>query len=384
MRVYDAIELVLHCTAHALKVKLPREIPVPTSSIMANQLAGLDSVKLTGIQITDHELGVGSYASVYEVNYLGLKCAGKKIHELLLRQGGRGITYALRRFEEECRLLSRLRHPNIVQFLGVYTERRVQAPTLIMEFLPTNLSSCIDNHFSQLRPEISYSILRDVALGLNYLHGQSPPIIHRDLSSNNVLLTSNMTAKISDLGVAKMLGLSPLQASRVMFNTKTPGTPAYMPPEAMTDEPAYDTSIDVFSYGVMMIHVFSGQWPIPKGGQIRMERGRMIPVSEAERREAYLRTVGDRHPLVDLILRCIDNDPQRRPHSRVIVHCLSDMVSQNLPSCSNYLEMLQQMHADKDKIKELQQQNTLLRARFGKSTMLNKGIIRNVQLLVSL
>ena len=176
---------------------------------MANQLAGLDSVKLTGIQITDHELGVGSYASVYEVNYLGLKCAGKKIHELLLRQGGGGITYALRRFEEECRLLSRLRHPNIVQFLGVYTERGMQAPILIMEFLPTNLSSCIDNHFSQLRPEISYSILRDVALGLNYLHGQSPTIIHRDLSSNNVLLTSNMTAKILILALPKCLA-SPL------------------------------------------------------------------------------------------------------------------------------------------------------------------------------
>ena len=246
----------------------------------------LDSFTLTDIQITDHELGVGSYASVYEVNYLGLKCAGKKIHELLLKQGGRGNT--LRQFEEECRLLSRLRHPNIVQFLGVYTERVMQTPILIMEFLPTNLSSCIDNHFSQLRPEINYSILHDVALGLNYLHGQSPPIIHQDLSSNNVLLTFNMTAKISDLGIAKMLGLSPLQASRVMINTKTPGTPAYMPPEAMTDEPAYDTSIDVFSYGVMMIHVFSGQWPIPKASQICMERGRMIPVSEAERREAYL------------------------------------------------------------------------------------------------
>ena len=323
-------------------------IPLVVDRQMVKETVGLDAFKLTDIQIMDHELGVGSYASVYEVNYLGLKCAGKKIHELLLRQGGCGITYALRRFEEECRLLSRLRHPNIVQFLGVYTEQGMQAPILIMEFLPTNLSSCIDNHFPQLRPEISYSILRDVALGLNYLHGQMPPIIHRDLSSNNVLLTSNMTAKISDLGVAKMLGLSPLQASCLAFNTKTPGTPAYMPPEAMTDEPAYDTSIDVFSYGVMMIHVFSGQWPVPKGGQIRMEHGRMIPVSEAERREGYLRAVGERHPLVDLILSCIDNDPQRRPHSRDIVLRLLDVVSQN-PLSLNMLEMLQQIDTSEEK-----------------------------------
>ena len=325
---------------------------------MANQAVGINSFKLTGIQLTDNELGTGSYASVYEVNYLGLKCAGKKIHELLLRQAGGGITYALRRFEEECRLLSQLRHPNIVQFLGVYTERGNQAPILVMEFLPANLTSCIENQwkedqYTQLPAEISYSILHDVALGLNYLHSQQPPIIHRDLSSNNVLLTANMTAKISDLGVAKMLDLSPLKVSRMVYNTKTPGTPAYMPPEVMMDSPTYDTSIDVFSYGVMMIHVFSGKWPMPKEGQIRMDRGRMIPVSEAERREVYLQAIGKRHPLLDLIQRCIDNDSERRPHISDIVPRLLDVVVQNPPSFSNRLEILQQMEGEKA---EFQQQ----------------------------
>ena len=303
--------------------------------------SGLDSFKLVGIQLTERELGAGSYASVYEMDYLGLKCAGKKIHALLLRQGG-GATYALRRFEEECRLLSRLRHPNIVQFLGVYYERGMQIPILVMEFLPTNLTSCIEKKEVTF-VQISYSILYDVALGLNYLHSQEPPIIHRDLSSNNVLLTSDMKAKISDLGVAKILNLTPLQVSRMVHNTETPGTPAYMPPEAMIADPIYGTSIDMFSYGVMMIHVFSGKWPEPQCGQIRMEQRRMIPVSEADRRSKYLQEIGAKHPLMDLILRCIDNDSQMRPNASETVLQLADLVARNLPSFANRHEMLKQI-----------------------------------------
>ena len=128
---------------------------------------GLDSYRLTGVRVTDRELGHGSYATVLELEYMGLKCAGKKIHELLLRQGD--TSYTVQRFGEECRLLSQLRHPNIVQFLGIHFQQGVQAPILVMEFLPTNVTSCIDQ-YGILPKEITYSILYDVALGLFYLH----------------------------------------------------------------------------------------------------------------------------------------------------------------------------------------------------------------------
>ena len=266
--------------------------------------AGFDPYKLTGVRVTDRELGHGSYATVLELEYMGLKCAGKKIHELLLEQGD--ASYTVRRFEEECRLLSQVRHPNIVQFLGVYFQQGVQAPILVMEFLPTNLTSCIEQ-YGILPKEISYSILHDVALGLCYLHSQTPPIIHRDLSSSNVLLTPNMTAKISDLGVARIFNkLTPLQVSRM---TQTPGTPAYMPPEVMVANPKYNTSVDTFSYGIMMIHMFSGQWPEPQVGPSRIEGGKLVPVTEAERHEKFFGAIEDGHPLMDLIHRCINNDP---------------------------------------------------------------------------
>ena len=292
--------------------------------------------------MTDRELGHGSYATVLELDYMGLKCAGKKIHELLLKQGD--TSYTLQQFEKECRLLSQVRHPNIVQFLGVHFQKGVPAPILVMEFLPTNLTFCIEQ-YGILPKEVSYSILHDVALGLCYLHSQTPPIIHRDLSSNNVLLTANMTAKISDLGVARILNLTPLQVSRM---TQTPGTPVYMPPEVMIANPKYDTSVDQFSYGIMMIHMFSCRWPEPQVGQTRLECDQLIPVTEAERREVFLQAIGNDHPLMDLILRCINNDPRRRAHASEIVERLSAMKLQFPSSFANRLEMLRQTEHQKE------------------------------------
>ena len=284
--------------------------------------ADFEPYQLLQVQLTDNKLGHGSYATVMEVKYMGLKCAGKVIHEVLLEQGDK--SYTICRFEEECRMLSRIRHPNIVQFLGVYYRDNMKVPILVMEFLPMNLTSCIDKH-GILPAETSYSILRDVALGLCYLHNQSPPIVHRDLSANNVLLTRNMEAKISDLGVARMLNLTPLQASRM---TQTPGTPAYMPPEVMVRNPTYNTSIDEFSYGIMMIHIFSGKWPEPECSQIRMEDGLMIPVTEAGRRESFLKAIGDDHPLMSVILQCIHNDPRQRMPIKDILKKVAEMASQ--------------------------------------------------------
>ena len=97
--------------------------------------------RLTGVRSTDNELGRGSYAVVLELEYRGLKCAGKKLYRILYEQG---IGHAARRYLEECRLLSQARHPNIIQFLGVYFEEGSQFPILVMELLPTNLTSCLE------------------------------------------------------------------------------------------------------------------------------------------------------------------------------------------------------------------------------------------------
>ena len=318
---------------------------------MAVNPQAFEQFTLRQIRITENELGHGSYAVVMELEYRGLKCAGKKLYRVLYETG---IGHAAQRYLEECHLLSQTRHPNIVQFLGVCFEEGSQFPILVMEFLPTNLTSCLER-YGILPDEINFSILHDVSLGLVYLHGQTPVIVHRDLSVNNVLLSTNMTAKISDLGVARILNLTPLQVSRM---TETPGTPAYMPPEVMVADPHYDTSVDVFSFGIMMIHTFTAEWPLPSIGPTRIDPAnpdRLIPVTEAERREHFLRKIPPDHPLMDLIMRCLSNNPQRRPRAAEIVGRMVGVVLEHPPSFENRVEMLQRVSALLTEKRELEE-----------------------------
>ena len=304
---------------------------------MSSSVARIDDYKLSGVQLTNTELGHGSYATVLALDYLGLKCAGKKIHEhLIINEERKNVIH---RFEEECHLLSQIRHPNIVQFLGVFYQSGAVTPVLVMEFLQHTLTTCI-KMYGILPDDINYSILHDIALGINYLHQQIPPILHRDLSSNNILLTPGMNAKISDLGVAKILNLSKIKATCM---TQTPGTLAFMPPEVLVANPKYDASIDVFSYGALIIHVLTGKWPDPQMPQVKYERGKLIPVSEVERREKFLQEIGADHPLMELILRYMNNDSRRRASSQEIVKTLEVLVSQFPPNFENRLEICQHM-----------------------------------------
>lgn len=114
-----------------------------------------------------------------------------------------------------------------------------------------------------------------------------------------------------------------------------------MPPEAMIADPKYDTSIDIFSYGILMIHTLSGQIPVPQIESIRTEGDRLIPVSESEGQESFLEAIGNDHPLMDLILKCIHNNPEMRANAGEIVDRLACMVEQHPISFTNQLDMIE-------------------------------------------
>lgn len=289
----------------------------------AQDIATLREYSLKGLEDTGKELGRGSYAVVCEMSYHGLRCASKKLYPCLYEQR---IGDVIHRFAQECRLLSRVRHPNIVQFLGVHFEKGSIVPALVMEYHPMTLAQRIDMNpqLGAIPDEIVYPMAVDVALGLNYLHSQPSPIVHRDLSANNVLLSKDLTAKISDLGVAKIIHLNPQQLKQKM--TKTPGTPCYMPPEAQEDNPQYGTSVDTFSYGILLIHIFSGEWPFPtKAVKVDPDTEELIALSEAQRRQQNLDKLSPDHPLMNLILRCISNTPTSRPTSAIILQSVKEV-----------------------------------------------------------
>ena len=297
----------------------------------------------------DEVIGHGSYAVVKKLKFRGLECVGKKMHDILyLNATPQQREDMLTRFQGECELLSRLHHPCIVQFMGVYFEEGTPLPVLVMERLHSTLAATIDR-YGVLPDQISYGILCDVSLGLRYLHEHSPPIVHRDLSANNVLLTSDMSGKISDLGVAKMLNLSPAQMTQLV-QTKAPGTPCYMPPEALSSRPKYNTKIDIYSMGVMLIHVFCGEWPFPTDAFQPDPRDpdSLVPVTEVERRAEFLRKIGDDHPLTPLMRRCLSNKSTLRPDA-VQVHIQLSEVKGHLPAMAETrIELTRQLQSSQD------------------------------------
>ena len=208
-----------------------------------------------------------------------------------------------------------LRHPNVIQFLGVYYPtgvggaNTVRLPVMVMEMMADSLTSFVNKH--QMIPiHIKYSIIHDVSLGLCFLHNHDPPIVHRDLSPNNVLLTAHHVAKISDLGVAKVIKAE----SRKMM-TKAPGTVDFMPPEALARSPVYGPPMDVFSFAGIILHTFNQQWPSPSEQvQFYPKTRKRVALSEVERRQQYLdKMIGEAEVLRPLVEECLDDDPAVRP-----------------------------------------------------------------------
>ena len=154
----------------------------------------------------------------------------------------------VRKYLQECQLMSSLRHPNITQFLGLCFLPGTQLPLLVMELLETNLEDLLE-HMPNLPLSLKRSVLENVASGLLYLHERPSPVIHRDLTARNVLLTSSLVAKITDMGNCRIVDARPGPLSTL------PGTLVYMPPEALDERPHYGPSMDIFSFGHLALFI---------------------------------------------------------------------------------------------------------------------------------
>ena len=283
-------------------------------SVMARMIESSDRLRIPSSQIkrTGVELGKGSYGKVFDVNYGGKLCVAKEIHSLLLELATReSITKLKDDFLRECHLWSTLSHPNVVQFLGIYYPSTDESglPIMLMEKMHDSVTSLIEKH-DNIPLLVKLSILHDVSLGLRYLHDHIPVVIHRDLSPNNILVTSHLEAKITDLGVANVM-----MTTGTMIRTKTPGTSVFMPPEALDDKPVHGPPLDVFSFGGVILYVTSRQWPTPKSwSQIDPKTRKRIFLSEVERRQHYIdKMIGGNEDLKPLATLCLEDDPDLRP-----------------------------------------------------------------------
>ena len=259
--------------------------------------------------LADGELrGYGSYGIVRTVSVSGTTCIAKRIHDIL--QDPRvppADREAVRlKFMKECKMLSELRHPNIVHFVGVHYDKRGHV-SLVMEALDSDLRG----FFQHSEPDLSIKlgILRDVSFGLLHLHSREPPIIHRDLNPGNILLTRTLQAKIADLGVSSYLTSFKVQ-------TMAPGAWDYMPPEALHENPKYDTSLDIFSFGHVTLCVGTHSVvniPIPSGNPSGIRAWGQLFI---KRRREYLNSIGQKHCLHSLAVECLHDLPRKRPSAR--------------------------------------------------------------------
>ena len=279
--------------------------------------------------------------------------------------------------------MSELCHPNLVQFIGMCLqpspnpEDNHNIPVLVMELLPMSLTNYLEK-YENIPANVKNSILLDVSLGLLYLHNQSPPVVHRDLTANNVLLTSGLKAKIADFGVSKTV--EPDVRQHYFRVSQNPGNLCYMPPETMSVAKVENISnvdkLDVFSFGVLIAHTFSQKWPTPTGSF----DADMVPLTEVQKRMKYIDAIDD-DVVKKLAEDCLHNLSKKRPHTSQVVAILQDICSQSEP-VETLMENKQQLslsEANVVKLRDEIRENTKGREELQASLSQEKVKVVNVE-----
>ena len=307
--------------------------------------------------IKTSSFGVGSYGAVYRALCDELPCATKILHPTLFEMNDPGTRKIMERFEQVCQFLSGVRHPHIVQYLGVSRDPESGLPVLLMELMDISLTRFLEQSEEPLPFHTQVDICHCIALALAYLHSNG--IVHRDLSSNNVLLIGpGNRAKVTDFGMSRLTDTNP----RMTPTTMCPGTLAYMPPEALKDPPVCSKKLDCFSFGVLGVQTITRQFPDPSVRfrtiditDPRIPSGTVdVPVPEVERRHSHIDLVDPAHPLLPEVLDCLKDRDGERPSAQELCNRLAAL--KDTPQYGESVQQGQRATTDGERvrIRELQ------------------------------
>ena len=244
------------------------------------------------IELTEEERGRGGWAVVKVANFRRTRVAAKCFYQQILVS-----RYNRQLSNREMNMAARLRHPNLVQFIGASLEGE---PIILTELMSTSLRAELEK--GPIEHAHITSISLDVARALNYLHLMQPhPIIHRDISSANVLLDplpdNQWKAKVSDYGSVNLLR---------ELRTVGPGSPVYAAPEASI--PAEQSpKMDIFSFGVLLVEMLTDEFPTE------------------DARQRLLDSINNAG-FLDLIRRCLSEERERRPSANEIIANIRDNI----------------------------------------------------------
>ncbi|KAF9614613.1 hypothetical protein IFM89_019590 [Coptis chinensis] len=267
------------------------------------------------IQIGER-IGLGSYGEVYRADWNGTEweCPCKPVLDLTHRDVSNSCVYevavkkfldqdlsgdALEQFRCEVRIMLRLRHPNVVLFMGAVT--RPPNLSILTEFYPRgSLYRLLHRPNLQIDEKRRLRMALDVVKGMNYLHTSHPTIVHRDLKSPNLLVDKNWNVKVCDFG------LSRLKHHTFLSSKSTAGTPEWMAPEVLRNEPSNEKS-DVYSFGVILWELatlrmpWSGMNPMQVVGAVGFQNRRLEIPEDVD--PVVAQTISD----------CWESDPNLRP-----------------------------------------------------------------------
>jgi serine/threonine protein kinase len=286
------------------------------------------------------KIGSGALGIVQEALWQqGCTVALKKLHFLdsdtLAALGIEWASDELRRitdkFLHECQINSQLRHPNIVQFLGVgvtnYDSTR-DPHVLVMEYMPGGSLSDLLSCNSSLPLQRQLAILIDVCSGLVYLHSRQPVILHFDIKPDNILFDGAGRAKLGDLGESHITSTIEKYGTIQTLTPHGVGTPLYMAPELREAGERKSGRTDMFSFGVVMCQMSSGQKPAPGPESEKISRYNMRVVLEQDRRADNLRAMRDQC-LRELACRLIQHEMSDRLDAKETLAILKQLREDN-------------------------------------------------------
>ncbi|CAM0874162.1 unnamed protein product [Alopecurus aequalis] len=251
------------------------------------------------------QVGEGSCGTVYHALWYGSDVAVKVFSKQEYSEE------MIHTFRQEVSLMKKLRHPNIILFMGaVASQERL---CIVTEFLPRgSLFRLLRKTTGKMDPRRRVNMAIDIARGMNYLHNSSPTVVHRDLKSSNLLVDKNWTVKVADFGLSRL-------KLETFLTTKTgKGTPQWMAPEVLRNEPSNEKS-DVYSYGVVLWELVTQKipWDTLNTMQVIGAVGFM---------DHRLDIPSDIDPQwASMIESCWDSDPQRRPSFQELLERLREL-----------------------------------------------------------
>ncbi|WJZ82267.1 hypothetical protein VitviT2T_002037 [Vitis vinifera] len=252
------------------------------------------------------EIGRGSYAAVYHGIWNGSDVAIKVYFGNEYSEG------TLQDYKKEIDIMRRLRHPNVLLFMGaVYSQERL---AIVTELLPRGSLFRVlhkSNQVLDIRRRLRMAL--DVARGMNYLHHRNPPIVHRDLKSSNLLVDKNWNVKVGDFGLSKLKHTTFLTAKSGR------GTPQWMAPEVLRNDPSNEKS-DVFSFGVILWELMTQSIPWVHLNSLQV----VGIVGFMDRRLDLPEGLDPR--VSSLIQDCWKTNPEQRPSFVDLIHCVTSLI----------------------------------------------------------